>query len=71
MGEKPDEKKSTRLDKQSDDEEKEQNACCVVIKCKMPSADGKMTVEMTYEGDPLLASYLLESAQDLIDDEQE
>lgn len=46
---------------------KEDQACCIVITCGQPSADGKMSVEMTYEGDPLLASYLLENAQGFID----
>jgi hypothetical protein len=46
---------------------KEDNACYVLITCGKPSADGKMSVEMTYEGDPVLASYLLENAQGFID----
>lgn len=46
---------------------KEDQACCVMITCGQPSADGKMSVEMTYEGDPVLASFLLENAQGLID----
>ncbi len=46
---------------------KEDQACCVVITCGQPAADGKMAVEMTYEGDPLLASYLLENAQGFIE----
>ncbi|MBI3901063.1 MAG: hypothetical protein HY324_02805 [Chlamydiia bacterium] len=50
---------------------KEDNACYVLITCGKPSADGKMAVEMTYEGDPTLASYLLESAQGFIDSDAE
>ncbi len=42
------------------------DACYVLITCKMPSADGKMQVEMTYEGDECLAAYLIESAQEFI-----
>ncbi|MBJ7449336.1 MAG: hypothetical protein JHC93_03130 [Parachlamydiales bacterium] len=38
------------------------NACYVLITCDEPSEDGKMQVEMTYEGDPCLAAYLIESA---------
>jgi hypothetical protein len=30
-----------------------------------------MSVEMTYEGDPILASYLLENAQGFIDHDEE
>lgn len=44
------------------------NACYVLIACSEPSDDGKMEVEMTYEGDATLAAYLLESAQGTIDD---
>lgn len=50
---------------------KEDQACCIVIACGHPSADGKMSVEMTYEGDPILASYLLESAPGFIDQDEE
>jgi hypothetical protein len=43
------------------------NACYVLITCGEPSEDGKMQVEMTYEGDECLAAYLIESAQGIID----
>lgn len=43
------------------------NACTICISCKEPSEDGKMQVEMTCEGDEVLAAYLLESAQSLLD----
>ena len=43
------------------------NACYVLITCGEPSQDGKMQVEMTYQGDPVLAAYLVESAQQFID----
>jgi hypothetical protein len=46
---------------------KEDQACYILITCGKPSADGKMSVELTYEGDPILASYLLENAQGFID----
>ncbi len=42
-------------------------ACYVLITCGAPSKDGKMEVEMTYQGDPVLAAYLVESAQQFID----
>lgn len=41
-------------------------ACYVLITCGEPSEDGKMEVEMTYEGDACLAAYLIESAQGFI-----
>ena len=47
------------------------NACYVLITCGEPSEDGKMEVEMTYEGDASLAAYLIESAQGFIDGEEE
>lgn len=45
----------------------EESACFVLIRCDSPSKDGRMDVEFTYEGDASLASYLLESAQDYLD----
>jgi hypothetical protein len=45
----------------------EKNACYVLITCGEPSEDGKMEVEMTYEGDASLAAYLIESAQGFIE----
>ena len=41
----------------------------ILITCSEPSADGKLHVEMTYEGDACLAAYLLESAQGMIEDQ--
>lgn len=45
----------------------QKNACYVLITCSEPSEDGKMEVEMTYEGDAVLAAYLVESAQGQFD----
>jgi hypothetical protein len=45
----------------------QENACYVLITCGQPSEDGKMQVEMIYEGDVSLAAYLIESAQGLLD----
>jgi hypothetical protein len=45
----------------------ENNTCYVLITCTEASKDGKMEVEMTYGGDPILAAYLVESAQNIID----
>ncbi len=44
------------------------HACYVLITCGEPSEDGKMQVEMTYEGDACLAAYLIESAQGFINE---
>jgi hypothetical protein len=49
----------------------EKNACYVLITCGEPTEDGKMEVEMTFEGDASLAAYLLESAQGLIENQTE
>lgn len=49
---------------------KDKNACYVLITCGHPSKDGKMQVEMTYEGDPTLAAYLIESAQGFFEEEE-
>jgi hypothetical protein len=46
----------------------DQTHCYVVITCGKPSKEGKMNVEMFYEGDPVLASYLIDSASNMIDD---
>lgn len=48
---------------------KKEHACYVLITCGHPTGDGKMQVELTYDGDPTLAAYLLESAQGFIDEE--
>ncbi len=45
------------------------SACYVLITCGAPSESGQMQVEMTYEGDKVLASYLLESALGQIENE--
>ncbi|MBS0650930.1 MAG: hypothetical protein JSR93_07210, partial [Verrucomicrobia bacterium] len=44
--------------------------CYVLITCGEPAEDGKMQVEMTYEGDRSLAAFLIESAQDIIDHQE-
>lgn len=46
-------------------------SCYVLITCGQPSEDGEMQVEMTYQGDISLASYLLQGAQIFIDQEDE
>jgi len=45
------------------------HACYILITCEKPSANGNMQVEMSYEGDACLAAYLIESAQEIIDDD--
>ena len=43
----------------------------VLITCGEPSADGQMQVEMTYQGDAVLASMLLQDAQLLIEQDED
>lgn len=47
------------------------HACYVLITCDEPSEDGNMQVQMTYEGDAALASYLLQGAQSIIEEQDE
>jgi hypothetical protein len=47
------------------------HACYVLITCGEPSENGEMQVEMTYQGDAALASYLIQGAQYFIDEEEE
>ncbi len=42
----------------------------VLITCKNPAKNGQMQVEMSYEGDPVLAAYLLDGAQGHLDEEE-
>lgn len=45
-----------------------EHACYVLITCSEPADNGQMDVDMTYEGDPTLAAYLLEGAQSYLED---
>lgn len=44
------------------------HACYVLITCGEPNGEGHMDVEMTYEGDPALAAYLIHGAQSYIEE---
>lgn len=43
-------------------------ACYVLITCSEPNVEGKMEVEMNYEGDECLAAFLVENAAQVFDD---
>lgn len=43
--------------------------CYVLITCDQPTEDGNMQVEMTYEGDAVVASYLIQGAQNFIEEQ--
>lgn len=46
-------------------------SCYILITCSQLSEEGEMQVEMTYQGDSLLATYLLQEAQSFFDLEEE
>lgn len=52
-----------RSEKCIKDELAKKHACYVLITCDPPSCDGKMHVQMSYEGDATLAAYILHGAQ--------
>ena len=43
-------------------------ACCILISCTEPKKDGNMDIEMHYEGDEILAAFLLESANQVFEE---
>ncbi len=46
------------------------HACYVLITCDEASEDGLLQVQMSYEGDATVASYLLQDAQSFIDEQE-
>ena len=58
------------VDKSLRDNLSKKHLCYVLITCDVPSPDGEMNVEMSYEGDATLASYLLQGAQSFIDEQE-
>ncbi len=46
-------------------------ACYVLISCTRPDANGKIEVQMNYEGDESLASFLVASAAGAFDESVE
>lgn len=47
------------------------HSCYILITCDEPSDGGEMSVEMSYEGDAILASFLLQNAQNVVDNDVE
>ncbi len=47
------------------------HACYIVITCDEPGDGEEMSVQMSYEGDAFLASYLLQGAQSIVDNDLE
>lgn len=48
-----------------------EHACYVLITCDHPDSEGHMQVNMTYQGDQALASYLVDGAQAYLDSHEE
>ena len=49
----------------------ENNACYVLLTCDAPARDGKMNVEMFFDGDETLAAFLVENARQVFDNQIE
>ncbi len=47
------------------------HACYVLVACNSPNNKGKIQVEMSYEGDPVMAAYLLEGAKNFLNHEED
>lgn len=50
---------------------KDDPSCYVLITCSQPLEDGTMQVKMIYQGEALLASYLLQGAQSFFLEEEQ
>lgn len=61
--------KDALVKKNSEKKSLDKHICYVLIACGEPSENGDMEVEMMYEGDRSLASYLIESAQGLLEEQ--
>jgi hypothetical protein len=61
---------ATRVKRDLEHHLSKNHACYVLITCGEPKADGSMDVRMSYKGDAVLASYLLEGAQTYIHDSE-
>jgi hypothetical protein len=48
----------------------DETACYVLITCGEPSPSGEMNVELSYDGDPVLAEFLIQGAQNYFDEPQ-
>jgi hypothetical protein len=46
-------------------------ACFVLITCTEPASDGKMEVELHFEGDETLAAFLVDNASQVFQDTQQ
>ncbi len=58
------------IPKEWQDELNKKNEAYILITCDSESQNGEMNVQMSYEGDPVLVSYLLQGAQEIVDQEE-
>ena len=63
------EKVNLDLFKAEEDEAETYLYCSVLITCKKPDENGAMEVELSYEGDKMVGSYLINSAQQMFNPE--
>jgi hypothetical protein len=61
----------TKISEEIKAELSKDHKCYVLVTCNDPSEDGKMQVEMSYEGDPVLAAYLLQGAQSFLEEQDD
>jgi hypothetical protein len=50
------------------EELKRKHECYVLITCTSPTGKGEMSVEMNYEGDDMLAAFLVDNASQIFDE---
>ena len=50
--------------------EESDNACTILITCEKPTGNGKMQVEMSFDGDTDLAAFLLNNAQSYFEEDE-
>jgi len=50
------------------EELKQKHECYVLITCTAPTGKGEMSVEMNYEGDDMLAAFLIDNASQIFDE---
>ncbi len=55
------------VDKAIKDRLAKNHLCFVLLTCNSKQ-DGNIEAELTYDGDPVLASYMLQNAQSIIDE---
>lgn len=46
------------------------HACFVLVTCDPPSKDGNMNVQLSFEGDPALASLMVQGAQSYLEEHE-